>query len=296
MARMNSIIRMIDHCSLAAVSALVTKGPDQARRIMIAAERASISTADIHVMSYWDIVRSFPVDEDITLQSSGWVDGATAPLERFMLVQLLRYFKPKLIAEVGTYRGTTTRLMLDNCQEDTRIFTMDLPLGQEADALTAATDERLIVHRKVGIDYLSHPRRSQVEQIYGDSFSPDSWKKMPEGVEFAFIDASHSYEAVKNDTEWIFKKMVPNAILLWHDYSEDETAERGVGKYIRELMKTRDDVFLIADTDLAIRIPCAELQKCTDRVKQFFPNNDYHKRFPKGAVPWLSSQSRCRES
>ncbi|HLK58310.1 MAG TPA: class I SAM-dependent methyltransferase [Chthonomonadaceae bacterium] len=296
MARMNSLFRMIDYCNLAALRTLVTRGPGQARKILLAAERAAIPNEHIHVMSYWDIVRAFPVEGEITLQSSGWFDGATAPLERLMMVQLLRAFQPRIIAEIGTYRGTTTRLLLDNCHPEARIYTMDLPLGQEAEALTAATDERLIVHRKVGIDYLTHPRRSQVEQIYGDSFAPDTWAKVPTGIEYAFIDASHSYEAVKNDTEWIFQKMKPNAIVLWHDYSEGETAERGVGKYIRELMRTRDDIFLCSDTDLAIRIPCSELQQCRNRVPGFFPNNDYPTRFPNGPTPWISAQGDCKEA
>lgn len=240
-------------------------------------------------MSYWDIVRGFAVDGNTIVESGSWFDGTTAPLERLIMAQLIRAFKPEILVEIGTYRGTTTRLMLDNCLESARIFTIDLPPGKDAADLTAATDERLIVHRKLGIDLEGHPQRSQVQQVYGDCFSPETWAGIPDGVDYAFIDGSHSYEAAKNDSEWVFKKMSPDAIIVWHDYTDAETPERGVGRYIRELMRSRDDVFICAETDLAIRIPTEDLRQCRRRSAAFFPNSDYDKRFPNGPTSWLDA-------
>ena len=58
-------------------------------------------------------------------------------------------------------------------------------------------------------------------------------------VDFAFIDASHTYEAVKADMERLEPHLGEAAVLVWHDYSEGETEERGVGKLIREKMADR---------------------------------------------------------
>ncbi len=285
-----TLIRATDSVSIAALRTLISRGPRAARKVMGATAQAAGNSTPVHTMSYWDIVRSFPVAEDILIRSDGWFDGATAPLERFVLAHLVRYFRPEVILEVGTYRGTTTRLLLDNCMENARIYTMDLPPDQEVKNLTAASDERLIIHRKLGIDYKSHASASRVTQILGDSFEASTWDNVPNGIEFAFIDASHSYEAVRNDTERVFGKLHENGVVLWHDYSVGETAERGVGKFIRELMATREDIFVCSDTDVAIRIPRAELEQCAPRVEAFFPNGDYKTRFPNGPVPWITGK------
>ena len=245
-------------------------------------------------MSYWDIVRAFPVDEELVIHAGGWKDGCTAPLERFVLAQLLRFFKPVKIAEIGTYQGTTTRLLLDNISAGARIFTIDLPPETKASDLQAMSDERLIVHRKVGADYLDHPKREAVTQILGDTFNAQTWEQVPEGIDFAFIDASHSYEAVRNDTEKLWPKLAENAVVLWHDYTESVTPERGVGKYIRELMQTKPDLFICAATDLAIRIPQRLLIEGAARVPGWYPTGDYSRRHPLGPLPWQAQSSPAK--
>src|SRR5579862_2377122 len=125
----------VDGCSIAAIRTLVSKGPGAARKVMGATVAATRSNAHIHKMPYWDLVRGFAIDGEVLIRSDSWADGTLAPLERYVLAQLLRYRKPTTIVEVGTYRGTTTKLILDNCRPDARIFTIDLPLGQEAGSL-----------------------------------------------------------------------------------------------------------------------------------------------------------------
>ncbi len=284
----SQFLNALDGCSFAAIRTLFSKGPRAARKVIGATLAASRSNPHIHTMNCWDLVRGFAVGEEVVICSDSWFDGTIAPLERCVLTQLIRYHRPKTIVEVGTYRGTTTKIILDNCQPDAKVFTIDLPLEQEIDHLQAATDKRLIVHRQVGIDYQQHSRVSQVTQIYGDSFDPATWNKIPDEIEFALIDASHSYEAVKNDSERVFNKLKADGIVMWHDYTESETQERGVGKYIRELMQTRNDIFICADTDFALRIPEQELHKAAVRVPVFFPNGDYSRRFPGGPIPWLT--------
>jgi len=283
---MIDLLRAIAGCSPAAIWALATRGPAAARKVIGGALAPLWPKPGAPTMSFWDIARAFPVDEELVIHAGSWEDGCTAPLERFMTAQLLRFFKPARIVEIGTYRGTTTRLLLDNIIAGARIYTIDLPPDASASELQAMSDERLIIHRKVGADYLNHPKRGAVTQILGDTFDPVTWEQVPDGIDFAFIDASHSYEAVRNDTEKLWPKLGKNAVILWHDYTETVSPERGVGRYIRELMKTKEDIFLCSATDLAIRVPQPLLAEGAARVPGWHPSGDYFQRNPLGPLPW----------
>jgi predicted O-methyltransferase YrrM len=278
--------KLIDGLSLAAVRTLVRRGPGAARRVIGGTLATVWPKPPPPVMDYWDIVRAFPVKENLVIDGGSWQDGCTAPLERFLTAQLLRFFRPATIAEVGTYRGTTTRLLLDNMPIEARIFTIDLPLDAKASAVAAASDERLIEHRQVGVEYRDHPLAKNVTQILGNTFEPATWQQVPDGIDFAFIDASHSYEAVRNDTERLWPKLSARAVVLWHDFTETDSPERGVGKYLRERMLREQDIFVCAGTDMACRIPQALLLEGAARVPGWHPAGDYSQRRPRGPLPW----------
>ena len=100
---------------------------------------------------------------------------------------------------------------------------------------------------------------------------------------------------MRNDTEKLWPKLSENAVVLWHDYSEIVTPERGVGRYIRELMQTKKDVFLCASTDLALRIPQPLLLEGAARVPGWHPSGDYFQRNPRGPLPWQSNLKTGRQ-
>lgn len=282
------VVKLIDGLSLAAVRTWLLRGPAAARKVVGGALATVWPKPPPQVMDYWDIVRAFPATENLVIDAGSWQDGCTAPLERFLIAQLVRHFQPRTIVEVGTYRGTTTRLLLDNMPPDARIYTIDLPLDAKASEITAASDERLIRHRQVGAEYQAHPLAKNVTQILGNTFEAATWEQVPEGIDFAFIDASHSYEAVRNDTERLWPKLSPKAIVLWHDFTETDSRERGVGKYLRERMALELDTFVCAGTDMACHIPQAILAEGAARVPGWHPAADYARRRPLGPLPWQS--------
>ncbi|MFC6945358.1 hypothetical protein ACFQI9_11330 [Paraburkholderia dipogonis] len=57
--------------------------------------------------------------------------GSLTTIESVMLLKLLRCVEPTFIFEFGTYKGYTTRLLLENLPESNveceRIYTLDLP-------------------------------------------------------------------------------------------------------------------------------------------------------------------------
>jgi len=283
--------RILDCLSVVALRNLACRGPQAANHIMTATLLAGRETAmrdRVHKITPQNFARLFSVNETLAINGGSWMEGGIAPVERFLLVQLLRYFQPRLLLEVGTYRGTTTRLMLDSLNPDARIYTIDLPPDRQFEQTTAATDRPLIEDgHRVGIDYVSHPSASRVTQILGNSLEASTWQQVPNNIEFAFIDASHSYEAVRRDTEQAFAKITTEAVIVWHDYTFAETAERGVGKYIRELMLTHPDVFVCEGTEMALRIPLTALQRAEQQVVQWFPPGEYQRRYPSGIFSWL---------
>jgi Methyltransferase domain len=283
---LRQLVRSIDGFSLATLRTLLFRGPGKARKVIGATLQAASPNPNPWTVSEWTLVRAFPTSQPLLLNGGDWTDGCTAPLERFIMALLLRHFAPKLVVEVGTYRGITTRLLLDNLSEDARIYTIDLPLGASASEFNESTDARLIAGRKVGIEYHSHPRAGQVTQILGNTLEAETWKTIPNGVDFAFIDASHSYEAVRNDTERVWPKLAPNAVVMWHDYTQDVSHERGVGQYIRELIPKDPGIFLCEGTDMAFRVPVEALRQAETRLPQWFVDGSYPRRFPAGVTAW----------
>ncbi len=273
--------------SPAAVLLGFLKGPGKAYRVLSSTLQA-FDRETSRRMDLWDFSRAFSAEDEIKLHAGQWMDGSITALERYVMALLVKHFRPKTILELGTFRGTSTRVILDNMEEAARVYTVDLPIETPPTVPGEFTDERLIRHRGIGEDFLDHHLASRVEQIYGNTFDAGTWEKIPAGVDFAFVDASHSYKAVKNDTEKLWLKLKSNAVVLWHDYSEGHTPERGVGKYLRELMRSRDDIFVCDQTSLGIRIPKEFLLGAEGRVQSFFTGGSYIARQPGGVTPWLS--------
>ncbi len=252
---MRLILRAFDGCSPAALRLLIKRGPKAGRKIVGATLRQAVCLETKYLMNWLDLLTIFSVDEDLVLSGESWCEGSTSPLERVLLAQLIRFFKPKTILELGTYRGSTTRLLLDNMPPDGTIYTVDLPPEGDFSNIPGVTDMQMIALRAPSQGYEKHARARNVKQVLGNTFDPSLWARIPEGIEFAFIDASHSYEAVKNDTEWVHRKAVKDAVLVWHDYMANAAPENGVGRFIREQMRDYNDIFVCSDTTMAIRIP-----------------------------------------
>lgn len=298
---LHKALRSLDGFSIAAARVLFAHGPKAAREVIsetlhaAAAPVQSHAPTQYHTADVFDLGRAFSVEENLTFDGGSWVDGCTAPHERFLLAQLVRFFKPKTLLEVGTYRGATTRLLLDHLPSQAKLYTIDLPPNYELANVQAASDQHLILNRDVGVEYRGHPKAQSVIQIFGNTFDPSTWQQVPDGIDFAFIDASHTYEAVRNDTERVRRKSAAGAVCVWHDYYETDPrnpGEYGVGKYVREQMSVRDDVLIVLGTCLAMSIPVPTLLEVEKRISSFFPSGNYSARFPQGAFPWLRSPGK----
>ena len=66
------------------------------------------------------------------------LNGAPNVLEQFILCALVREVQPKVILEVGTFKGATTWHIHENAPPDAVIYTIDLPDDDNGQAQTTA--------------------------------------------------------------------------------------------------------------------------------------------------------------
>jgi protein-L-isoaspartate O-methyltransferase len=153
------------------------------------------------------------------------------------LVKIALCLKPKRVLEVGSYRGYTTRLLAEHTPPDTKIVAFDRePRHGEA--------------------YRDTPLAAKIERRIGtvcpEAFAMDS----PGTYDFIFLDADHTYEAVKYDTEVLLPLLAPNGVFVWHDYANwgKFSKKNGVPEALHEFARTRP-IASVGGSWLAIHAP-----------------------------------------
>jgi len=167
--------------------------------------------------------------------------GVTTVFESVLILKLMRCVNPHRIFEFGTYKGLTTRLLLENLPPSSdngvRIYTLDLPSSEGISF--QGNDERLAAE-SVGYQrkYEYSPRKHWVEQLLMNSMDLDA-SKFSGWFQFIFIDANHEVSYAKNDTENAFKMLGgPPGVakcIVWHDYGHPLFPE--LTGYLDELAK-----------------------------------------------------------
>lgn len=202
-------------------------------------------------IDYEELISEIP---DIKLYELNGSVGNVSLKELVLMNALIRIHKPMNIFEIGTFDGRTTLNIAANSQTDSKIFTLDLP--KEDIGTTVYKLERgeraLVDKKKSGEKFSGSSYKNKITQLYGDSadFDFTSFHNM---IDFIFIDGSHAYDYVINDSNQALK-MLRNGkgIILWHDYS----VWKGVNMALNELYLKPDNHFQnmqhIRGTSLAI--------------------------------------------
>lgn len=150
----------------------------------------------------------------------------------------------KNIFEFGTYRGQTT-CGLASIADDVTVWTFNLP---------AEADQRYTKY--IGQCIKNSPYKERIRQLFGDSRTFDT-APFTKKMDFIFIDADHSYEAVKNDTEKALRMLRRGGIIVWHDYAGKSP---GVYRFIQEFSQSLP-VFRIRNTCLVVYIDGVDAEK-----------------------------------
>jgi predicted O-methyltransferase YrrM len=158
---------------------------------------------------------------------------------------------PKVIFELGTFRGRTALNFALNSPADCRIFTLDLaPSGRSAviERVNAA-DASIIQASETGCDYRGSDVEHKIEQLYGDSTRFD-FRPFSGQVDLVFVDGGHDYEVARSDTRNALAMVRPGGVVVWHDFGNYGDYYDVVRAVFDEV--PRDDVCQIAHTQLAV--------------------------------------------
>jgi predicted O-methyltransferase YrrM len=169
------------------------------------------------------------------------------------------------IFEFGTYRGQTT-CGLASVSNDVTVYTLNL-----------APDQAGSYGPYIGQFISTSPYKSRIHQIFSDSANFDSSPFLSK-MDFIFIDADHSYDAVKNDTALAFKMLRPGGVIVWHDYAGKSP---GVYKFMEEFTQSTP-VFKIWNTCLIVYIDGINAENAT--LATIPPSLESHKFTPDGQL------------
>jgi predicted O-methyltransferase YrrM len=147
-----------------------------------------------------------------------------------------KLIKAKNVFEFGTYDGRTAAIVARE-NPDCHVVTLDLPVADYKSAVALSAIE-------VSDEYLFQgvvrgeviPAEAKVTQIRIDSakFDPEPYAGQ---MDLIYVDASHSYSGVRNDTEKALHMLSPHGVIIWDDYYYP-----GVWRYLNELDRERPDL------------------------------------------------------
>jgi predicted O-methyltransferase YrrM len=185
-----------------------------------------------------------------------WVRGGTSSFESWVLSVLAK--QATSLFEFGTCSGKTTYLWAKNSPAEARIVTLTLGKDQHADYLAAGEDNLLAIQTALAESafdsfmYSGTPVEHKITQLFGDSKRFDETPYLKQ-FDLIFIDGSHAYSYVKNDTEKALRMLKEGGLLLWHDYRYRNLETRGVRQYLDELSETLPLIRLDETTIVAYR-------------------------------------------
>lgn len=158
-------------------------------------------------------------------------DGNVSLLELLILARLVRELRPRRLFEIGTFDGRTTLALATNAPDDAQIYTLDLP-AESSTALAIERSERAFVDKPVsGARFIGTDAARKITQLFGDSATFDF---SPYHADLIFVDASHAYEYVLNDSARALTMLGDSrGVIVWHDYGEWPGVTRALDELAR---------------------------------------------------------------
>ncbi|TVR95717.1 MAG: class I SAM-dependent methyltransferase [Rhodospirillales bacterium] len=166
--------------------------------------------------------------------------ATTSDTEAWLLSVMAK--RARRIFEFGTCTGRTTYLLARNAPAAAEVVTITLspetieqyqPDGDDPESARWAA----IATRESAASrffYEGTDVAAKITQILGDSKNFDE-TPFAGSCDLVFIDGSHAYSYVKNDTAKAFRMVRRGGAVVWHDFSP---ACAGVWRYLNELGRT----------------------------------------------------------
>jgi predicted O-methyltransferase YrrM len=150
------------------------------------------------------------------------IDGNISLAEITVMSKLVKRYNPNRLFEIGTFDGRTTLNLAANTSAEAEVYTLNLPRNKlSATDLPLESGEEKYVDKEVsGARFLGTDCEQKITQLYGDSATFD-FSPFFNTVDFIFIDGSHSYEYVLNDSKRALELLRDGrGLILWHDYDK----------------------------------------------------------------------------
>jgi predicted O-methyltransferase YrrM len=170
---------------------------------------------------------------DLAAVQDAPIEGYFDDPNRAVLAAICRTVEARTFFEIGTNRGRTAWTVARN-NPDVHVYTIDLAdPGSVSEAQLALTDsdrDFFMQTNDRGEAYLGTAEEVRITTLVGDSatfdFSPYTGR-----MDVVFIDGSHSYDYVRNDTERALAMLAEGGVIAWDDYP----AIPGVYRYLNEI-------------------------------------------------------------
>ena len=170
----------------------------------------------------WDNVIS---DQPVQLTELEGRPGNIPVGELALIAGIILKEKPRAVFEIGTFDGRTTMNMALNSPQDCRIFTLDLPKEMVSETRFKISARHLpLIEKDISGERFQNKTAGEfsvinkITQLLGDSGKFD-FSPYYNSIDIIFIDGSHDYDYVLNDSEIALKLLRDGkGIILWHDY------------------------------------------------------------------------------
>lgn len=145
---------------------------------------------------------------DIGIECYSYLNGGSLPTDLALLKGLALSIDDCRYFEIGTWRGESA---VNVCGAAQQCVTFNL----DEEGMMAAHGKRRVIDQ---VGMFIGPNHN-VTQVFGDSMTFD-FAALGQKFDLVFIDGDHRYEAIVNDTQKVFKKLLhENSIVVWHDYT-----------------------------------------------------------------------------
>lgn len=154
-----------------------------------------------------DILELLP-NFDVKISNYSFLNGTSTPIDIALLKALAASYKDCSYLEIGSWRGESIANVADVAKDCTSISLSDKEMHAIGFGERFTNMQRYFSKDKKNIEYIHH-----------NSLTFD-FSKLNKKFDLIFVDGDHSYEAVKKDTENVFKLLKDeNSIIVWHDYA-----------------------------------------------------------------------------
>ncbi len=159
------------------------------------------------------------------------------------LLSIVKFTRPKVILEIGTFDGFTALNLAANVETDAEVRTLDLPQNLDSAEIKAKGISNAWINDRRGEKFLSEPEAIRIRQLWGDSLKAD-WNTFGPPFDLILIDGAHEYPYVRSDSLNALQSIRPGGTILWHDYGQclgvsRAVDELAVDKPIRAIKGTR---------------------------------------------------------